>query len=343
MNTNENYYKILGVNQNASENAITEAYCTISSAYHPNKNRGNPEAEKRFKLLTEAYLTLTDPQRRRKYDMYGRKGEAIKTPGTFTDFFFNKAGPHKPIKIPDFIVDLKVSLEDIYCNKTIRKRIIRSRICECCDGTGSSRKRPPIICCECRGTAVKMIKTTQDSKEWFQPYPCERCKRTGKIMDTDYPCKECNGTGIVRASTFVSIKLKEGMKNGTLHRLKEEGDEYPGTLPGDIVLKIVIVSGPYWQCNGYDMVCTVKISLMKSLCGHKLELRMPDGEYVLKDINNVIPPNSSIIIKNKGLKNENGIRGDLKVIFEVEYPSNERVTLVKPDLRKMLKDLFGEL
>lgn len=341
MNTAENYYRLLGVDQKSSTDTITEAYCRLSSAYHPDKTRGNPVSERRFKQLTEAYLTLTDPQKRRRYDIYGREGEAIETLGTFTNFFFNKPNLPGPIRIPDFITDLKVSLDDIYCNKTIRKRIVRSRICKCCAGTGSSRKQKPTMCIECHGVGMKFSRPMQDFRDCFQGCPCEKCKRTGKIVDADYPCKECNGSGIIREPTFVFIKLKDGMTNGSTHRLKGEGDEYPGTLPGDIVLKIVIVSGPYWVCNVYDMMTKVGISFEESLCGHKLKIKMPDGTYIYKNIYRVIPPNSSIVIKNKGLKNENGIRGNVKVTFEVEYPSNEQVILVKPKLKEMLKELFG--
>lgn len=364
MSINDEYYQTLEIEKTASQNDIKKAYYGLSKIYHPDKNPGDEKAEEKFKAITEAYSVLSDPEKRRKYDKYGKNGEHIKTPGAFNVFFaggpfafnpaFNPAfeaffstlnsRPPKrdftAIKISDFIADIKVSLKDIYCLNTVKKKITRTRICRRCDGTGSSIKKAPTTCPECHGSGMKVVQILQGPIHTIQQQPCEKCKSTGKITDVDNPCLECGSTGLVRIPTILEMKLEAGMKNGSMYRFEKEGDEYPGKIAGDVVFKIIIAEDPFWKCNGYDLIGTVKISLIESLCGYLLKVPLPNGCAIHKVISDVIEPNSTITIKGKGLISSENTSGDVKITFEVVYPTTQQINSIRSLLRTELNKLF---
>ena len=357
MSANDEYYQVLGIEKSASQNDIKKAYYKLSKKYHPDKNPGNKEAEEKFKEISEAYSVLSDPEKRKKYDKYGKKGESVDPTDIFNTFFgggfggsftsenpfeaFFNANPRtkkesKPTKVADFVATIKVSLKDIYCGNTIKRKITRTRICKHCDGTGSSIKQKPTECPDCHGSGMKTVQMRQGPMCSIYQMPCDKCNQTGKITDTKNPCKECISSGTVQTSAILEMKLKPGMTNGSTHRFENEGDEFPGKLAGDVVFVITIAEDQFWKCSNYDLVGKVKISLADSLCGYHLKLTMPDGHIVHKIIGDVIEPKSTITIKNEGLMISEKSRADIRIIFEVIYPTTQQVAPIRSDLRKLL-------
>ncbi len=330
----KDYYKILGVPRNASEEEIKKAYRKLALQYHPDRNPGNKEAEEKFKLASEAYEVLRDPEKREIYDRYGIEG--LKGTGftgfrgfddifsafsdIFEDFFgFGTTYKRKarPRAGADLRYDLKISFYDAAFGKETEIEIPKNVTCEACLGTGAKPGTYPTTCPNCRGTG----QITRTQGFFTISTTCGQCHGEGKVILS--PCRECRGTGKVRKNKKIQIKIPPGVDNGSKLRIRGEGEEGErGGPPGDLFVFIYVEPHEFFQRDGDDIICQVPISFPQAALGSEIEIPTLDGKKTL-----TIPKGTEsgeiFRIKGEGFPRLKGHgKGDLIVQVVVKTPKN---------------------
>merc|ERR1711988_1149747 len=223
---NEGFYKLLGVDKNADENAIKKAYKKLALKHHPDKG-GDPE---KFKEISMAAEVLTDPEKKQIYDKYGKEGLEEGGGG--------RRGPRGPQKGDDITHSLKVSLDDLYNGKTVKLAINRDKMCSDCNGKGG-KDGAEKTCPDCNGRGAK-VQLRQIGPGMVQQIQsaCTLCKGTGKTISEKDKCKTCKGKKVNKDRKILEVNVEKGMKNGQKVKFSGEADEAPDTIPGDVVFVV---------------------------------------------------------------------------------------------------------
>ena len=334
MSTNEDYYKILGVEHSASEEEIKKAYRQMAMTYHPDRSPGNKESEKKFKEASEAYEVLRDPEKRRLYDAYGHEGlnatgfrgftdvdEILMSFGDlFSDFFggsvFGDVGRgSQRHRGQSLRVALQIDLRDAARGITKKVELTRHETCPSCKGTGAKGGASPSQCSYCRGRGRVV-----QSQGWIRvSVTCPKCRGAGSVI-TD-PCKECGGAGLSSVSREVTVKVPAGIESGVQMRLRGEGDHGDGGAPpGDLYVQVYVAEHPLFRREGRDLIFDMPISFMQAALGDELEVPTIWGKATVK-----IPAGTQsgtpVKLKGEGLPGmESGHRGDQLVVVYVETP-----------------------
>jgi molecular chaperone DnaJ len=330
----KDYYKILGVSRNATEDEIKKAYRKMALQYHPDRNPGNKEAEEKFKLASEAYEVLRDPEKREIYDHYGIEG--LKGTGftgfrgfedifsafsdIFDDFFGFGTGYRRktrPRPGADLRYDLKISFFDAAFGKETEIEIPKNVTCEACYGTGAKSGTYPTTCPNCRGTG----QVTRSQGFFTISTTCTQCHGEGKVILN--PCKECRGTGKVRKNKKIQIKIPPGVDTGSKLRIRGEGEEGErGGPPGDLFVFIYVEPHEFFQRDGDDIICQIPISFAQAALGAEIEIPTLNGKRTI-----TIPKGTEsgeiFKIKGEGFPRIKGHgKGDLVVQVIVKTPKN---------------------
>ena len=264
----KNYYEILGLAENATQEDIKKTYKKLSKQYHPDVN---PEGEEKFKEISEAYDTLGDDKKRGEYDMKRRNPFGGGDFG-FGDIFEEMMGQgrRKP-KPADKIVDIVVTAEESYkgVEKTIEVDINQS--CNTCNGTGGNKK----TCNRCagRGFTIQTV-GTGFFKTQIQA-TCTDCKGVGEFLIN--PCQACYGNGVVSKTTKFNVQIPKNVDNGDFMRMKNSGDEIPKFGRGDLILKVICVKNNNFEKSQNDLIYYCKINVIDFLTNKELEIPHPDG------------------------------------------------------------------
>ncbi len=292
----KDYYKILGVSRDATQEEIKKAFRQLALKYHPDRNPGDKQAEERFKEINEAYTCLSDAEKRANYDRYGTAegigagagfggfgagfgGFADIFEDIFDDFFgaFGGSRKTKPIKGADLKYSLNITLEEAAsgCEKVIN--VPRWQPCDRCNGTCSEPGSSPITCTNCRGTGHVRFQQGFFSVS----KTCGKCHGAGTIISN--PCKTCKGNGRVKVHRELSVKIPAGVDTGSRLRLSGEGDfgSYGGP-PGDLYVVINIDDHPLFKRDGMDIYCQVPISFTKAVFGGEIDVPTLNGHVKLK-------------------------------------------------------------
>ncbi|KAI0896534.1 DnaJ-domain-containing protein [Annulohypoxylon nitens] len=306
----EDFYKILGVNRDATEKQIKSAYKQLSKKYHPDKNPGDPTAKDKFVEVSEAYEALSDPESRKIYDQYGHEGLKQRSQGgghhhdpfdLFSRFF--GGGGHYQRGQPrghDIEVKVGISLRDFYNGRDTEFQWEKQQICEECDGTGSSDGEVD-TCGHCAGRGVRIIKH-QLAPGMFQQIQttCDACGGRGKTIK--HKCPVCGGNRVVRKQTTVSLKVERGVARDAKIVYENEADASPDWVAGDLVVTLVEkepdfaenpdqVDGTFFRRKGDDLFWREVLSLREAwmgdwtrnlthLDGHVVRLSRKRGEVV---------------------------------------------------------------
>lgn len=331
---NRDYYKILGVTRNASEEEIKKAYRKVAMQYHPDRNPGDKEAEENFKIASEAYEVLRDPQKKEIYDHYGIEG--LRGTGftgfrgfedifaSFGDIFegffgFGTTGRHRsrPRQGADLRYDLRISFYEAAFGREDEIDIPKKVTCEACNGSGSKPGTHPVQCPNCRGTG----QVTRSQGFFTISTTCGQCHGEGKYIQ--HPCKECRGSGWVRKNKKIKIKIPPGVDTGSKLRIRGEGEEGErGGPPGDLFVVINVEPHEFFVRDGDDIECKIPISFSQAALGADIEIPTLNGKKNLS-----IPrgtENGEILrIKGEGFPKIRGYgRGDLIVQIFVKTPKN---------------------
>ncbi|MCX7679076.1 MAG: molecular chaperone DnaJ [Spirochaetes bacterium] len=339
MAAKRDYYEILGVPRNATEEEIKQAYRKLALKYHPDRNKGNPEAEEKFKEATEAYEVLRDPKKRASYDKYGHEGVAGFEGfgrGAYTDFseifegfdlsdlfegffgagFGGTTRRKRPRRGADIQYDLTIELEDAAQGKEVQIEVPRNESCTSCSGTGSAAGSKPSVCPLCNGTG--QIRQTQGFFSITQT--CYKCKGTGRIITS--PCRVCGGTGLTLKKRKITVKIPPGVESGSRLKITGEGEQGANDGErGDLYVVIHVKKHPIFERQGNDILNVVNISFVVACLGGEIEVPTITG----KKAKMKIPPgtDNGHIFRLKG----NGIpylgsygRGDQLVKINVYVP-----------------------
>lgn len=334
------YYEVLGVDRNASQDEIKKAFRKKARQYHPDVNRDNPkEAEEKFKEANEAYEVLSDDTKKAQYDQYGHDaftqgggasaggfqggfGGQAGGFGDIFDMFFGGGGRQQqgPQKGNDLREDIDISFEDAAFGKSMDITVHRHEECDHCHGTGGEPGSKVDTCPNCRGTGQESVVQNTPFGQMRTQRTCSKCHGSGKIIEKK--CSKCRGEGQVIAKRKIAIKVPPGVDNGSRLRVANEGE--PGILggpKGDLYVYIYVRPHKEFERNGNDVVSRVNISFAQAALGATVQVNTLDGKVDLK-IPEGTQTGTAFRIKGKGipyLRNPNQ-RGDQHIIVTVQTP-----------------------
>lgn len=367
------YYAVLGISKNATADEIKKAYRKNALKYHPDKNPGDPAAEKQFKAVSEAYEVLSDEKKRQIYDQYGadalRGGmgggpggmggaqgfssmeEALRTfmgafgggggGGSIFDSIFGfeqdeggaRAGAMQGASKR---MNLTISFEEAV--KGVEKEAFVTNFIGCsnCNGSGAATAAAIKKCSRCHGSGM-----VHQSRGFFSmSTPCPSCQGKGKTIAD--PCKECQGEGRKKQKQQVKIKVPAGIDNGMRIRMGGYGDAgIGGAPPGDLYIYVNVEDHPVFHRDDDDVIVELPLSFTEAALGCKKEIPSPHGNAVKIEIPEGTQPDKVLRIKGKGIPNVHGQgHGDLLVRITIETPV--RLSEKQKELLKHFAELETE-
>jgi molecular chaperone DnaJ len=334
VNGKRDYYEVLGVPAEATQEEIKKAYRKLAHQYHPDKNPGDQSAEDRFKEIGEAYEVLSNPEKRQQYDRFGSAGPGRPFEGfggfesgfgsifddIFEGFFSGRPGG-RAARAAQRGADLRYNLEVSFAEMAegAEKDILIPRLepCATCKGTGAKPGSQPVVCRACRGTG--QVRFSQGFLTVSQT--CGQCRGEGRVVE--HPCQACRGLGQTKAERSLTVKIPAGVETGTRLRLAGEGEAgMRGGPPGDLYVVISVEEHPIFARRGDDLYCEVPIGFTQAALGAQIEIPTVSGKAVLK-IAAGSQTGREFRIKGKGLPNIRGYgRGDLIARIFVEVPTH---------------------
>lgn len=330
------YYDILGVDKAASDEELKKAYRKLARQHHPDLQSSDQQkkaAEEKFKEINEAYETLSDPEKRRRYDMFGHAGaqqgggfEGFAGFGgagfgdvfndIFEDFFGQARGGARAERGNDLQYNLELSFEEAVYGKDAKLKIPRWETCGDCQGTGAKSASAIKACPSCRGTGQLRFQQGFFSVS----RPCGHCEGSGRIVTE--PCPTCQGRQRVYKERTIAVHIPAGIESGMRLRLSNEGEHgsHSGP-PGDLYVAITVKPHPVFQRKGLDIVCDVPVNLVTATLGGKVEVPTLKGKTVIK-----IPPGTQhdkvLRIKGLGVPSlKGGQTGDQLYVVKVQIPT----------------------
>ncbi len=340
------YYEVLGVGRNASQDEIKAAFRRLARQYHPDVNKDDPQAEERFKLINEAYQVLSDPESRAVYDRFGHAG-APSAPtadpfgvaeNLFQMFFGGGVATRGPIDGADRRADLTITLEQVLHGATLTVEVERLRLCARCKGVGAEPGTTPERCPNCAGSGRVRFTQTTILGTVTRVVPCERCHGEGEILRT--PCRECRGEKLVRRRDAITVQIPPGIEDETAILLRGEGDSgLRGGRDGDLYVVVHIAPHPRFRRRGDDLATQINLTYPQLALGDEVEIETLDGKITL-EIPELTEPYSELIIPGRGLPNaRTGKRGDLYVRIGLKMP--KKLTDAQRNLLRQYAELSG--
>ena len=339
------YYEVLGVSKNASEDEIKRAYKKLARKYHPDMNPGDKEAEEKFKEVNEANEVLSNPEKKAKYDQFGFAGvdpnygagqggyggaggfDFGDLGDIFGSFFgggFGGGGrrnPNAPQRGESIRASLSVEFAEAAfgCEKSIT--IDRSEQCPTCKGKGCAPGTTPEVCTQCHGTGT----VTQAQRTPFgmmqSQTVCPKCRGKGQIIHQ--PCPDCRGAGAVRKRRTIQVNIPAGIDNGQTISLRGQGHSGKNGGPaGDLLITVMVRPHEIFRRDGTAVFCEAPITFTQAVLGGTLEIPTIDGK-VKYDIPEGTQTGTVFRLRGKGIPVLNGRgRGDQYVTVNIETPRN---------------------
>ncbi|MCC7211033.1 MAG: molecular chaperone DnaJ [Candidatus Brocadia sp.] len=334
----EDFYKILGVDKNASGEEIKKAYRKIALKYHPDRNPGNKEAEQIFKKAAEAYGVLGDPDKKKKYDQFGIDGlKGTGAPGystfedifdafgdifgggsIFEDFFGGGRARGKAArKGASLKCDIEVDFKDVAAGVEKKIELTKREICDVCRGTGAREGTSSVNCPYCRGKGE-----VQQSQGFFTlRTTCPKCHGAGKIIES--PCTKCSGSGRYPKKSIISIQVPPGVEDSTRLRLTGQGEPGENGAPaGDLYCDIHVKPHPIFKRQGDDVLCEVPVPFAQAALGCTIDVPTLTSNIIQVKIPRGTQNNEIVPIRGEGFPNLHGYgKGNLLVQVIVEVPT----------------------
>jgi molecular chaperone DnaJ len=363
--TKRDYYAILGVSRDASEDDVKKAFRRLAKQYHPDANQGNTAAEEQFKEIGEAYQVLSDPEKRQLYDRYGHNPPQ----GGFGDFtgfggfadifeeFFGmgtrastRRGPQPGAHLK---YNLTIAFEEAVFGAERELEIPRLETCTHCHGRGAEPGTTPVRCPQCQGSG--QVRRVQQSifGSFVNVTPCPRCDGGGEVVST--PCATCKGNKRVQNTRKLKVAIPAGVDDGTQIRLAGEGEAGLRNGPaGNLYIVVSVKKHPLFQREGTDLLLDLPINVAQAMLGDEINVPTLEGEIAF-----TIPPGTqhgrTFRLKEQGVPHlrRNG-RGDLIVTVQVSIPQrlSEKQKAILREFAKTLerepieprdKGMFGKV
>ena len=339
-------YESLGVSKNASQDEIKKAYRKLVRQVHPD---ANPGSEERFKEVQSAYDVLSDPEKRKQYDLMGSANGRTAPGGTTFDFsefdlgdifggLFNRGGRQQQAQRGqrgnDVEVEVRVSFEDALRGAQVTVPVQLELACHTCHGTGAAPGTAPKMCPQCEGSGV--VATSQGLFALQQP--CPRCHGMGSIVET--PCPTCRGAGRERRTKRYTVKIPAGVKDGTRIKLKAKGEAGFGGAPaGDLYVVTRVEASKVYERRGDDLVVNVPVPFSTASLGGTVEVPTPEGPVSLK-VPGGTEDGKLLRIKGRGAPNVKGAgQGDVLARIKIEVP--KRMSKKQRELLEQLQKAGG--
>ncbi|OIR57618.1 MAG: DnaJ-class molecular chaperone [Amphiamblys sp. WSBS2006] len=326
-------YDMLGVSPTAGMAEIKKAYRALALKFHPDKNTGN---EEKFKEISHAYAILSNEQKREKYDRYGEKAEGemgfdpsdidindLFGGGIFQNFFGGggSRGQRQAQKMKPIVLKTLVTLKDLYTGKELVQRVSRSILCKTCSGQGGKNVK---TCSQCKGNGKVIHQIKQMSFVQQVVRECDRCGGKGKTVQE--VCRVCRGNCRVEDRKKFEVVVEPGMKFDEKIVFKEEGNQAPDTISGDVVFVLVEKEGPegFTRVQENDLLVTYPIELSAALTGGVCSVTHMDGREIAFKIQPGACINAGDVfgIQNEGMpvRGRGETRGNLFVEFSLVMP-----------------------
>lgn len=354
MSEKRDYYEVLVVERQASEDDIRKAYRKLALKYHPDRNKGDPEAEAKFKECTEAYTVLSDADKRAQYDRFGHAGMGggfdFQNAGMgdifshfqdmFSDFFGgfgggggfgNQRGPQRG---QDTRVRATITLAEAMVGAKKEVQIRGAAPCEVCSGSGAKAGTEPKTCSTCGGRGQA---TTQRGFIMFQT-TCPTCQGAGRIVSD--PCEACSGQRYVEKRRKVLVTFPAGIDGGQRLRVPGQGmPGLPGTEPGDLYVDVEVEAHDEFERDGFDIGTRRQISFADAALGGDFSIHLPDESEVGVSYPAGTQPGTVLTVSGKGLPRlDRRGKGDLHVLVEVRVPQK-----LSRKAKKLIEELRQEL
>ena len=347
---NQDYYEVLGVSRNGTEEEVRKAFRKKALQYHPDRNK-SPGAEEKFKEINEAYQVLADPKKRSQYDLYGHAGvtsnggfdrpfDGSDIFGGFGDIFDSFFGDisgrraRQPQQGSDLQQQVVLTLEETAFGTEREVGVNRLERCHRCTGTGSEPGITASTCATCRGSG--QVRRTQRSifGQFAQISSCPTCQGRGTIIDT--PCTSCRAAGVERQKRRISVKIPAGVAEGMQVRLSSEGDiGRNGGPPGNLYVQIQVKEHHLFTRDGYDLTYRVPVNLAEAALGVEKAVPTLDNQLETLKIPRGTQPGTQFRLRGKGIPHLNSTRrGDLRVVIDLQVPQS-----LSSQQRRLLEEL----
>lgn len=341
---NKDYYSVLGVDKNASDDEIKSAYRRLAKKYHPDLNK-TPEAAEKFKDINEAYEVLGDPKKRANYDQFGSAdgnpfgagggaggggfGDFFGGGGGFSDIFsdiFSAFGGGRSEgrvreRGQDIVTSISLSFEEACfgCEKTIT--IGKLEKCSACKGTGAKDAKEFSVCPECNGTGRVRYQQNTLFGTTIREAGCPKCNGSGRIIKEK--CPSCNGKGTQRVNKTITVKFPAGIDDGQTLRMRGEGNAPAREgVNGDLNIKISVRPHKILVRKGSDLLMDLYLPFTTTILGGKVTIPTLEGDYTLT-IPELTASGTVMRLKGKGVKVLNkDSHGDLLVTIKSEMPKS---------------------
>jgi molecular chaperone DnaJ len=350
----KDYYKVLGLERNASKEDVKKAFRKLAAQYHPDKKTGD---EAKFKEVSEAYAVLGDEKKRAEYDAYGHAFSGAQGgPGfggfnwsqagaqgfdfdigdifeNFGDMFGGFGGGRQKARGRDISIDVELSFKESVFGTTRRILLTKNNTCAECEGTGAKKGTEMTTCTTCNGNGK--IRETRESilGSFTTVRECATCGGTGTIPKER--CGLCGGTGVVRSEDEIEVKVPAGIENGEMIRMTGRGEAMPHGAAGDLYIKIHVKQDQFIRRDGNNLVRTLPVKLTDALLGNTYSVETLDGNVSIK-IPAGVKHGELLRIKDKGVPYGNR-RGDFMVKVNVEMPGK-----LSRAAKKLIEELRNE-
>ena len=353
--TDRDYYEVLGVPKNASNEDLKSAFRRLARQYHPDVNSA-PDAEERFKEINEAYAVLSDTDRRAAYDRFGHAGVRGAGGGVdftvdfsdFADIFSDLFGfggfgrssrrsRNAPRRGADLQYRLELTFEEAVFGVEKELEVTRDEVCATCSGTGAEPGTSPVRCATCNGSGeVRQVRQTILGS-MVQVATCQTCNGAGETIAT--PCSTCQGRGLERHTRKKVVAVPAGVDTGTQIRLAGEGQPGVNGGPnGNLYIAIQVKAHKFFRRRDNDVLLDLNINIVQATLGADVEIPTVDGKATLK-IPAGTQPGKVLRMRGKGVPHLRGNgRGDQMVIVNVEIP-----TRLSGDQRQLFENLAKSL
>jgi len=348
----KDYYKVLGVAKDAKPEDIKKAYRKLARDNHPDQNPGNPEAERRFKEMSEANDVLSNDAKRKEYDearrLFGGGGfrfprsggqpsggtssvddlfrQASQGDGSFSDLFgglFNSGGARTrtsttrgPRRGSDIEGEVTIDFVQAIEGVTVAMQMVSEAPCEACHGTGAKAGTVPHVCPTCQGSGMQ---TSTSGGVFAVTEPCRDCRGRGMVVDD--PCPVCHGSGRGQSTKTMQVRIPAGVTDGQRIRLKGRGGAGEnGGASGDLYVMVHVRSHPIFGRKGDNLTLTAPVTFNEAALGAEIEVPTLGAPLVRLKIPAGTPNGRTFRVRGKGVRKRDGVRGDLLVSIEVVVP-----------------------
>lgn len=355
----KNFYEVLGVADTASAEEIKKAYRRLAQTHHPDANPGDEAAEDRFKEISEAYATLSNPEQRKEYDQVRRLGatggfQGFGGPGAggfggqqvriedlqdllggfggVGDLFGfgtqQRGGGAGPARGADLTTELTLGFEDAAFGVETEVVVEGAAPCSRCSGSGAEPGSKVATCPTCAGRGV----VAQNQGFFSFSQPCPQCHGSGRLIEE--PCSKCRGSGTENRRRQVKLRVPAGVKDGSTLRLRGKGAPGSNGGPaGDLMVRIRVAPSKTFGRKGNDLTLKVPITYTEAALGTKLDVPTLNGGVKVK-IPSGTPSGKTFRVRGRGINPDRGKSGDLLVTVEVAVPQK-----VSKDEKRLLEEL----